>query len=76
MKELIKYVIAIVIPTIIVVSWMAFMTSCATNMTTGENKCSIQVSSISSIPVIVFVLYTVFYGISVLVSRYRIIKRN
>lgn len=76
MKEVIKYLIAVIIPTVIVVSWMTFMTSCATNMTTGENKCSIQVSSISSIPALVFVLYTVFYGISVLVSRYRIVKRN
>jgi hypothetical protein len=72
MKEVIKYVIAIVIPTIIVISWMTLITSCAA----GETKCSIQVPSISTIPIFVFVLYTVFYGISVLVSRYRIVKRN
>lgn len=76
MKELIKYVIAIVIPTIIVVSWLTFTTTCATNMTTGESKCSIPVASLSNVPIVVFVLYTAFYGISVLVSRYRIVKRN
>jgi len=76
MKEWAKFVIAIVIPTIILYVWSLWAIGCAFNMTSGISRCSIPVSSALDIPLIAFALYTVFYCLATFLSGYRFSKKK
>ena len=76
MSKISRFVIAIAIPTIILYVWSLWAMSCVLNMTTGASRCSIPVYSSFDIPLIVFVLYAVFYGLANFISGYKIKKKK
>ena len=78
MSAITKFLIAVIIPTIIFCLWATWSTSCffIRNESGSREGCNIPVGSVFDVPFIAFILYFSFYVLSVFISEYRITKKK